>query len=186
MRRLPLIAALAALTVVACKGPPGAQGEQGLQGLQGLQGEKGPRGEEGDQGPRGEPGLPGEPGRSGPLGRPGGGVYQSRNDLYCRKTVATAYCAVGQGCYGPCGEPVIASCDDPADLLLTGGCRNSPQSGLDALATIEAVPSDGVKPAFQRCAFTDAWWCMDSSGDWNGHDYEGVSAIACCIKVPKS
>lgn len=79
-------------------GPPGPQGIQGLQGPQGLQGTQGNQGPEGPQGPA--------------------SALDTKADMHRRE----ARISVGPGLIGS----AVAKCEQPRDLVITGGCSAAP------------------------------------------------------------
>lgn len=192
-----LLLTVFSLAAIACTGPVGPKGPQGDQGLQGLQGERGDQGETGATGDPGAAGLQGDQGVRGPIGPAGGGLYATRQDLYCRTTTITAanappcdYDNCG-GCYGPCGVPVEASCDSADDLAQTGGCKNPSTSTVDLLmsSSLAAALSGGdagsATPARQTCTFTNANRCLDPNDPSCGDNATllGAAATICCLRV---
>src|SRR5215216_279754 len=70
-----------------------------------------PQGTPGEQGPPGERGPAGPPGPPGDAGPPGGGLYRTRQDVYCKTANGTTQAAA----YG-----LELRCDHVDDLGLIG------------------------------------------------------------------
>src|SRR5690606_3698255 len=91
-------------------------------GPKGDKGDRGPAGPVGPQGPTGPQGPQGEAGPPGPQGAIGGGLYTSREDLYCVR--ATGSSAAGD---------LSVRCEDVADLPISGRCGGSGSSEAHVL-----------------------------------------------------
>lgn len=131
---------------------------------------EGLRGEQGPQGPPGEIGATGPQGPQGSAGATGGGLYTSRQDVYCKQLLgarADAGFVLEVECNDPADPPLIGSCDgvtDPNAMLST----NRPGGWGDTTSSLAkstwictwTFPSQGVTPA----------------------ELPGATANICCIK----
>jgi hypothetical protein len=98
-------------------------------------------------------------GPEGPEGPKGGGLYASKDDVYCREASF------------PGTLIATARCDAPEDLGLTGSCTDGANGAI--LANSEPVhwSNDGSLLSAQ-------WQC-----EWSGPPgAEGGTARICCIK----
>lgn len=128
------------------KGPKGAAGETGPSGPRGQPGPPGPRGPQGIQGEQGPQGIQGSRGPQGPVGPKGSpGAYATKGDPYVKR----GQLRIGPGQYGA----AVATCEDPRDILITGGCRASPAwVGALTQATPENVTAKTRRAAW-RCEY---------------------------------
>jgi Collagen triple helix repeat (20 copies) len=148
-------------------GPAGTPGTQGIQGEQGIQGDQGQQGMPGIQGPQGNAGLPGMTGAAGPTGPAGApGVLTSHASLYHVTSPATQVA-------GNSSNFVSAACNDPADILLSGGCSINIAYG--ALASSYPSYQNGTNITH------DSWFC--SAVDNTSIAIE-LTAYATCITAP--
>ncbi|MDY0001906.1 MAG: hypothetical protein RBU30_11470 [Polyangia bacterium] len=122
------------------RGPAGEPGPAGPRGLRGPPGPDGPQGIQGNQGPQGLQGPGGPQGPAGPKGDPA--AYATKADPY----VARGHLVIGAGQYGR----AVASCRDPRDIVITGGCRASP-AWVGALT--QAAP-EGLLDKSQRASWS--------------------------------
>lgn len=127
-------------------GPKGTIGETGPAGPRGLPGPPGPRGPQGIQGEQGPQGIQGSRGPQGPVGPKGSpGAYATKGDPYMRR----GQLRIGPGQYGA----AVATCEDPRDILITGGCRAAPAwVGALTQATPENVTAKTRRAAW-RCEY---------------------------------
>lgn len=134
-------------------GPQGPKGDTGATGPMGPMGDAGPAGPKGDTGPQGI------------AGATGGGLYVAREDAYCKSVPISE----GDG-----GVELEAHCNDPRDLLLTGGCIGGYLSGGRAVSIVISQP-------LSHALNNDTWWCS-----WAGTPAEiaqaAVQATICCIR----
>jgi hypothetical protein len=105
----------------------------------------------GDPGPAGSVGATGSQGPqglTGVQGPPGGGLYTSRADIYCNESAVGTTTGV-----------LIATCDTPDDLPLTGACEESESTPvhLQTNGQIQNWPnSNPSTPAEWMCGWTTA------------------------------
>ena len=109
-------------------GPAGPTGPQGIQGLQGPQGLQGQQGIQGPEGPRGPAAL-----------------LSSKEDLLHRDARIT----VGPGLVGS----AIVQCEQPTDLVITGGCQASPTWLSSLLVSTSFSVNDPRSPGGWRCDY---------------------------------
>ncbi len=151
MGALALAASACAQPVAGANGAPGADGQPGSPGEAGENGSPGEPGQDGTSGERGADGAPGEAGPAGEQGAPG--AMAGRDRIYVRTSTAVAP-HTGDG---PFEATANAACDEPADVLLSGGC-SLPSSvtleGLMAESAPHAEAEDVI--AFYRCRFINA------------------------------
>lgn len=136
-------------TAYACNGAAGSMGATGLAGAPGPAGAQGP---------------------AGPPGAANGGIYVSRDNVYCN----IAAMQPGQGILS-----VTASCSSPRDLPLVGSC--TPGNAVPNLITFLNGPNfwDGensTNPANWSCG-----WLTQASQNVN---VPGATAVICCIRRP--
>lgn len=137
--------------------------QEGSRGPVGPQGPEGSAGPQGPAGPQGVAGLQGPQGVQGPIG---GGLYTSRDDIYCNTSPI-----------GTTNGNVSAACDTPEDLPLTGSCANHETKALNLSTNgfIENWPGRSTAPA--------SWLCS-----WSGLDGVVVNVVPtakasiCCIR----
>lgn len=153
------------------RGPAGAQGPAGPQGIAGPKGDpgmnggtgptgpEGPMGSMGGVGPKGEPGLPGAPGSAGSPGAAGSagapGLGFDRTRVYERVGVST----VDSGLV----ISVVASCDVPADLLVTGSCDQTLGANAAPGILVESFAenvADATKKIDWRCTLKNTSLAM--------------------------
>jgi len=156
-----ICAATALVLVAACT-------EDGKVGPQGPRGEPGPEGPPGPQGPQGLPGVQGPVGPQGVVGPQGGGIYTSRDDVYCNT-------AVGSDNTGT----LTASCSAPADLPLSGSCY----SAQDNVAVVLTSQPDGWAPA--STTISAGWLCVfGKNGIRLNTPFASAAAVICCVRRP--
>lgn len=191
-------AAVAAACDDSCVGPKGQQGERGLQGErgpQGLQGPQGPQGAAGPQGPQGVQGISGLSGAIGPQGPAGqigpqgpqgavgpqgpqgvqgpAGIGMNINSLYTNTAQVTFPNTNGAG------AAVVAECDDPNDVPLSGGCNvwsSDPMALLRLLQTETRVGADDIGEHVCRGR-------IDNGAQISGTSAK-LDAYVLCIAVP--
>lgn len=129
---------------------------------------QGPQGERGAEGPRGETGPTGPPGVQGEQGPIGGGLYMSRQDVYCKEKTGTAE----EGLY------VQVECDDERDLPLMGSCDNVRDPNAVLIRNRPSGWGDKTSPFL-----TSGWLCSWEYAE-GGHPTSLPDATAhlCCIK----
>lgn len=135
-------------------GPMGPEGPQGTKGNPGPPGPEGPQGVQGLQGPQGLQGLQGAQGPKGPVGPPG--AYAAKADVVRRE---------GRISVGPqLTATVIASCDRPGDLLISGGCYAEPLWLGQLVSGRPQAMADGAAAAGWRCDYrnTSAQSALDA------------------------
>jgi hypothetical protein len=133
--------------VAVVAGPPGPQGPQGATGAQGPQGATGAQGAQGAQGPQGPQ---------------GGGLYTSKNFVYCQTTNAV----VTAGLASP-----VAACVDSNDLPIGGGCETDDT----AARLVVFAPQNWSVPT------SDSRWACSWANAVGTNTY---TARICCIGVP--
>ncbi len=135
-------------------GPMGPEGNQGTKGNPGPPGPEGPQGIQGLQGPQGLQGLQGAQGPKGPVGPPG--AYAAKADVVRRESRISV---------GPqLTATVIASCDRPGDLLVSGGCYAEPLWLGQMVSGRPQAMADGAAAAGWRCDYrnTSAQSALDA------------------------
>jgi len=148
---------LAAILATSCSGGKG--GDAGAQG---------PEGPPGPVGPRGPAGPTGATGPAGPAGAAGGGYYTSRANVYCN----TAITGAGQ-------MSVVAKCNTPTDLPLSGSCQ-LPANSLGIVLETNG-PNDWEDTNTGNVAQWNCTWQAPAGVT----TLPGVaSAIICCITHP--
>ena len=148
-------------------GPQELQGATGMQGPAGLQGPAGPQGPKGDtgvQGPQGKPGLDGRDGANGADGLDG--VPQSKTDLYVR--------TVTKNVFPGTTSDVVASCDTPTDILISGSCEQTNTWEAVLFFSHPENVTDTTTPA--------SWRCRVQNGSTVGAT-SPVTAYAVCIRT---
>lgn len=147
MKTLTLLAILSLLAACPAQGPKG---------------DTGPRGQTGPQGP---PGM----GTQGPVGPKGGGLYTSRQDVYCKQAM---------GARSDAGYGLRVACDDPNDLGLIGSCEgvSTPNSFL-----VSNAPGGWGDTA--GSSFPPDWSCRWTFDPGPGPaELPLATANICCIK----
>lgn len=145
------------VSTLACTGktgPPGAQGPAGQNGAQGIQGSQGAKGDTGLQGIQGPP---------------GGGLYTSRNDVYCNTVMMTA---------NPTAFTVRAACNTDLDLPLAGSCE---APGTIALNLTTNGPNLWAGQNVGNPAYWECGWTPPGGAATNA---PGALATICCVKRP--
>jgi Collagen triple helix repeat (20 copies) len=135
-------------------GPMGPEGPQGAKGNPGPPGPEGPQGIQGLQGPQGLQGTQGAQGPKGPVGPPG--AYAAKADVVRRDSRISV---------GPqLTATVIASCDRPGDLLVSGGCYAEPLWLGQLVSSRPQAMADGAAAAGWRCDYrnTSAQTSLDA------------------------
>lgn len=125
----------------------------------------------GNAGATGLTGAPGPAGAAGPAGPPGpanGGLYVSRDNVYCNAATMQA---------GPTILTVAAACNNAQDLPLAGSCTAG--SAVPNLTTFLNGPgfwegNNAANPANWTCG-----WLTASSQNVN---VPGATAVICCIR----
>src|SRR5690606_29575967 len=139
----------------------GTQGPKGDPGERGPAGPQGPQGPAGPQGPQGEAGAPGMPGAIG------GGLYTSREDLYCVRATGSSP-----------GGALEVRCEDVADLPVSGRCGGSGSSEATVLRVNASenwdVPSG---KAGWRCD-----WALVSTMTAPAGGFPLAQAEICCVR----
>lgn len=137
-------------TSYACNGAPGAQGAPGDPGAPG------------DKGDKGDPGL---------QGPPGGGLYTSRNDVYCNTAIPADM---------PSGaSTLVAQCDTPRDLPLSGFCSQIDRDGANTRTrAADWGLANSTLPASLFCE-----WSIANTGIPLSQ-LPRAEAQICCVKNP--
>lgn len=137
-------------------------------GPKGDTGDRGPAGPAGPQGPVGPPGPQGEAGPPGPRGAIGGGLYTSREDLYCVR--ATGSSAAGD---------LAVQCEDVADLPISGRCGGSGWSQATVLrVNASEYWDDPAGKAGWRCD-----WALVSTMTAPPGGFPLAQAEICCVRA---
>lgn len=135
-------------------GPQGPQGDPGPAGPAGPMGPAGPQGPTGPQGPQGVPGAT------------GGGLYTSRDAIYCNVVTMAA------------GDTsVSASCNTEKDLPVTGSCQTK-TTGTYSLAV------NGPQFWHTQLGFPAEWVCTWAPASGSYVHIDGAQATICCITNP--
>ena len=139
------------ILAAGCKDGPG-----GASGSEGTKGDQGPQGPIGEQGPIGP---------IGPQGPIGGGIYTSRDNVYCKRVVATV---------GATALIADARCDSADELPLQGYCDFK-------YDTEKYLESEGDLNWQGNNTLAAGWSCL-----WRFHTISPVArnigANICCIK----
>jgi hypothetical protein len=116
----------------------------------------------------GSTGATGSIGPQGPIGPKGGGLYTTRNDVYCNKALTSDALGV-----------LRVSCSAPADLPLSGGCF----SVDDRVAVVLRSEQDGWEGVSSTIAA--GWRCeFGKNGILLSTPFAGAAATICCVKSP--
>lgn len=175
--RSVVVTSLLSLAILGCdslKGPAGPEGPAG---------QKGDTGAPGATGPQGPVGPTGASGAAGATGATGGGLYTSKDSVYCVETPPA----------GVASSFATARCDGGSDLLLFGGCLEGGSavpavtSSTDVYVYSNAPYGVGATPILRRNPYS-GWECQwqvrpggTAPADWRT---SGFRATACCIAVP--
>lgn len=143
----PTILAIGVVLVAGClaRGPEGEQGEPGADGAQGAQGERG---------------LPGPA---------GGGLYTSRQNVYCKKAM---------GAQAAAAYRMQLECDSPKDLPLTGSCEGVNEANAHLVGN---APTGWGKDASLQS--TAGWQCAWAFNPGPGPaELPQATVHLCCIQ----
>lgn len=138
----------------------GPKGDTGDRGPVGPAGPQGPQGPAGPQGPQGEPGPPGAQGAIG------GGLYTSREDLYCVRETGTT------------SGSLSVSCEEVWDLPVSGRCGGS---GSSQATVLRINTSESWDIPTGRAAWSCDWALAETMTVPSG-GFPLAQAEICCVR----
>jgi len=159
MKRLVILSLFVTLSL-GCDGPRGPAGPTGPQGPQGATGGTGATGPAGPVGPTGP---------QGPPGAANGGLYTSRNNVYCNVVQMANDSSV---------TSVAASCNSDQDLPLTGSCAS-----IGGTPNLTLIVNGPVFWAGMNVGNPAAWSCGWLNSASQVVNVPGAAATICCIKA---